>query len=131
MYTKKPFERDEHLTEDPKERRTIKRRHLIYYLRVWDRSSGEMLGHVVDITTEGMMLLGEKQLPVDRTYDLELRWHNPETEEDRNIAFRARSKWSSVDVNKSFYDTGMQLLDEAEDVLQPIRELIEHYGFQD
>ena len=91
MYTKKPFELEELPDDDPKDRRTIKRRHLIYYLRVWDSDSGEMIGHVVDITTEGMMLIGEKKLPLHKTFQLEIRWREPSGGPNLVIAFRAAS----------------------------------------
>jgi hypothetical protein len=41
------------------EKRKLKRRQLIYYLRVLDRDSGALVGRLVDITTEGVMLLSE------------------------------------------------------------------------
>jgi hypothetical protein len=131
MYTKKPFEHEDLPGDDPQDRRTVKRRHLIYYLRVWDRDSGDLLGHVVDITTEGMMLISEKKLPLKKNFSLEIRWHDPVGDEDQVIAFEAQSMWSSTDVNKAFFDTGLRLLDDAEDVLQPIRALIQRYGFKD
>jgi len=90
-----------------------------------------MIGHVVDITTEGMMLIGEKKLPLERDFELEIRFQRPSDNSDQVIPFRARSMWASPDVNANFTDTGMQLLDDAEEVLKPIRELIHQYGFQD
>ncbi len=131
MYTKKPFEHEELPGDDPKDRRTIKRRHLIYYLRVWDSDGGEMIGHVVDITTEGMMLIGEKKLPLHKQFRLEIRWREPSSGQDQVIAFRAESMWASPDINSEFTDTGLRLLEDADEVLQPIRGLIQRYGFQD
>jgi hypothetical protein len=131
MYVKKPFEQETLAGDDSQDRRTIKRRHLIYYLRVWKRPGGELVGHVVDITTQGMMLISEQQLPLNKRYDLEIRWRSPDGEKDQVIAFSAETMWASPDINASFYDTGLKLLDDAEDVLKPIAELIQHYGFQD
>jgi len=130
MYTKKPFEHDEMQVAAPSDRRSIKRRHLIYYLRVWDADAGTELGHLVDITTGGLMLVSEREIPVDRDYNLEMRWPGDDGAE-RVIRFRARSKWTSKDVNPSLSDTGFQLLDDSMDVLKPIQELIDDYGFQD
>ena len=45
-----------------KHERKAPRRHLIYYLRVYDRASGQQLGHLVDLTTEGVMLVSEEKL---------------------------------------------------------------------
>ena len=131
MYVKRPFEKDELPGDKADDRRTMKRRHLIFYLRVWDRASGEVIGHVVDITTEGIMLIGEQELPLHKQFDLEIRWRKPGSEEDQAIGFRAETMWSSPDVNKAFRDTGLRLLDDGEEVLEPIRQLIKHYGFDD
>ena len=39
------------------EKRQIKRRHLIYYLRIYDGISSRIIGHAVDISQQGMMLI--------------------------------------------------------------------------
>jgi hypothetical protein len=103
MYVKKPFEQETLAGDDSQDRRTIKRRHLIYYLRVWKRPGGELVGHVVDITTQGMMLISEQQLPLNKRYDLEIRWRSPDGEKDQVIAFSAETMWASPDINASFY----------------------------
>ena len=145
MFLKNPFEHMTPAVKDGSERRTMKRRHLIYYLRVWDADSGELLGHVVDITTEGLMLISERPLPAGQVYRLEIRWRQPadaldeaapEAEEvsemvEHCLRFRAETLWSSPDINPDFFDTGLRLCDPEETVLEPIQALIESYGFQD
>ena len=37
------------------ERRRLKRRHLIYYLRVFNQATDQLIGHLVDLTTEGTL----------------------------------------------------------------------------
>jgi len=114
---------------DSDDRRTIKRRHLIYYLRVWDLKTEQLLGHIVDINTGGFMLISEKQIEPDQTFELEIRWNTPDKEELR-IQFQAISRWSTNDVNPAFFDSGFELIGAAEEVLEPIREMITEYGFQ-
>ncbi len=75
------------------------------------------------------MLISERAITVDKPYDLEIRWHNPR-DELLKIQFRAQSRWSSNDVNPDFYDTGFELLDPSEEVLEPIRQMIMEYGFE-
>ena len=38
---------------DGKERRVLKRRHLLFYLEISNKSTGEILGHLGDITVDG------------------------------------------------------------------------------
>ncbi len=112
------------------DRRTVMRRHLIYYLRVWDLKSDKLLGHIVDINTGGFMLISEKRVEQNKEFDLEIRWNTPDDQEIK-IQFQAESRWSSNDVNPAFYDTGFKLVGPSDDVLEPIRKMIEEYGFQD
>jgi hypothetical protein len=41
------------------EKRKLKRRHLIYYLRVFEKNTDTLLGYLVDITPEGIMIMSE------------------------------------------------------------------------
>jgi len=112
------------------ERRVVKRRHLIYYLRVWDVGSGDLIGHLADVTTEGIMVVSPQAIPKGREYTLELRWQGEGGSEEA-MRFRAESRWSHNDVNPDFYDTGFLLLDESPTLLNHIADIIEDLGFND
>jgi hypothetical protein len=85
---------------------------------------------LVDITTEGLMLISEQKIPKDTEYLLEIHWHDAEQGEQR-IGFSSKSMWSSNDVNPMFHDTGFKFLDNSKEMLAPIQALIEQYGFRD
>ncbi|MCW8890570.1 MAG: PilZ domain-containing protein [Sedimenticola sp.] len=130
MYFGKKYEsasQGEHVVD---ERRAIHRRHLIYYLRVWDTATNKQIGHVVDINIDGLMLISEAPIETGKEFELELRWQNMEGDPDA-IRFRAMSRWSHNDINKDFYDTGFQLINPTEETLDPIRDMIQQYGFGD
>ncbi len=110
------------------DRRRVTRHSLIYYLMVWDRKTKKLLGHLVDINSGGFMLISEKQIQPGKSFDLEIRWNTPEGKELK-IPFKAESRWSSVDANPAFFDTGFQLLGPDEKVLDPIQKVIETCGF--
>ncbi len=57
-------------------KRSQKRWHLIYYLRVFDRDTNEMIGHLVNITTEGIMLISDQTIDLDKTFHLRMLWPN-------------------------------------------------------
>ncbi|MDF1529619.1 MAG: PilZ domain-containing protein [Sedimenticola sp.] len=128
MYFGKKYETAPQGNTVADDRRAIHRRHLIYYLRVWDTSTNNQLGHLVDINTDGLMLISEKPIETGKRFDLEIRWQNMEGEPGA-IRFQAMSRWSNNDVNKDFYDTGFQLVDPTEETLDPIRDMIQQYGF--
>ena len=88
-----------------REQRRLKRRKLIYYLRVEDLSAGRPLGRLVDITTEGFMLVSSQAIPAGKEYRLALVLP-PNPDAPGRIEFSARSLWSGKDVNPEFHDTG-------------------------
>jgi len=113
-----------------RERRGLKRRHLIYYLRVFDRDLDRLMGHLVDVTSEGVMVISEHPIQAERTYRMGMVL--PEGPEgNRQIAFRARSIWCQKDVNPSFYAAGFQLLNLPQKDVETINWLIDEFGFQD
>ena len=52
--------------------RELKRRHLFFYLEVYDVVTGELLGNLVDITTRGIKLVSKNQIPINKTYVLRM-----------------------------------------------------------
>lgn len=112
------------------EKRKLQRRHLIYYLRVFDRNTVNLIGHLVDITPEGVMVISEN--PIETGITFQMRMILPkEIFKKEQITFEAISKWSDKDVNPSFYDTGFQLLDISDENRSIIAQLIDDFGFND
>lgn len=110
--------------------RSLKRRHLIYYLRVFDRSSGELVGHLVDVTAQGMMLISEAPLPTEA--ELHLRMDLPPRLFESEVwEIRARSIWSRPDVNPSFWDTGLRFLGFTRRDELVVSDLVRYYGLND
>jgi hypothetical protein len=112
------------------ENRKLKRRHLIYYLRVFDRNTNQLLGHLVDITPEGAMLVSETPIPTAERFQLRMLLPAEIFGKDR-LEFEAESIWSKNDINPDFYDTGFRLLDVNAEDAATISELIGEYGFRD
>lgn len=108
--------------------RSLERRHLIYYLEVYDDDCNEMIGRLVDITTRGIKLVSKNIIPNNRKYSL--RMMLPEGYfHTREIHFNAQSIWSSNDVNPDFYDTGFEVINLDREQRKIIRQLIELVGF--
>lgn len=111
------------------EKRKLKRRHLIYYLSVFDQNSGKFLGQLVDITTEGMMLTSEAPLKENLIYSLKMVL--PEKIHGKmEISFKAKSLWCNPDINPNFYDIGFQFIDISLKDVKIIESLIYEFSFQ-
>lgn len=105
------------------------RKQSMYYLKTYDRTNDQLIGHVVDLTTEGVMLLSENPIEPDTAF--RLRVELPETIRGRtDITFDAESIWCKKDVNPDFYDTGFRLLTVSREDVALIEVLIQTYSFQ-
>ncbi|MFH7319640.1 PilZ domain-containing protein [Desulfurivibrio sp. D14AmB] len=110
--------------------RRLTRRNLIYHLEVFDEESGELVGRLVDITTEGVKLVASSPVGPDRHFRLRMKL--PEDHFPRSHwCFEAVSLWTTRDINPEFHTTGFRLvkLDEADQEL--VSGLIELFSFND
>ena len=105
------------------ERRNFKRWQLIFYLRVFDQDTGSLLGHIIDISEGGMMLISEQPIPIDQPFRLYLDAPR-DTGPRQHIEFEAYSLWSKNDINPDFYDTGFRITQLTPYGLRQLRLLI-------
>lgn len=112
------------------EKRTLKRRHLLYYLEVFNKENDEVLGHVVDITTRGIKLVSE--YPIETKQNFKLRIKLPKQQFlETSFWFEAMSLWNKKDVNPSLSVTGFQALNLGKEASGTITKLINLLGFKD
>lgn len=112
------------------ERRKLKRIHLIYYLRVFDMATGKQIGHVIDLTTEGILMLSDQEIPLQKEFHLKMDLPS-EIRGTEVFEFKAESLWSSRDENPDFINTGFKILEIEEDGLGIINRLITRFRFRD
>lgn len=109
--------------DDFENKRTLKRHYLIYYLRVFNRENGEVLGHLVDVTTEGIMIIRDSPITVGDTYSLRLRWRDSAGR--LHLAdFEGLCRWCRVDVNPDFFGAGFAITAAKPEHLDAIQFLI-------
>ena len=103
------------------EQRRIRRWHLVLYLRVFS-VEGQLLGHLANISQDGMMVISDEPIEIDRDFELWLEL--PKDGGGDRLEFRAHSVRCDRDVNPSFYDTGFRLLDVSQYTVNRIAQLI-------
>ena len=108
------------------EARLIKRRHLFFHLRVFNRLTGEQLGHVVDISSDGLMLVSETVIPTDVDFQLLMKLPD-EGNHTKCHEFEARSVWSSNDADPHIYDTGFRVIEVSKQYLDMVQYLVDNY----
>ena len=110
------------------ERRLYQRRRLVYYLRAWDKDNSEMLGHIVDLTSHGLMLISEEPIKIGGEYSLEVRLPDA-CGMIRPINLKAVCRWSDSSSDRSFFDAGFELVKEGSDEIDALGTLTHGYGF--
>ena len=113
-----------------KDMRKVERRHLVFYLRVFDGMSNRVLGHVVDISTKGVMLISDQPITVNEHHLLRMRLPSSIANKDE-LLFNATSKWCKQDINPDFYVTGFEIQEVGEEIARYLLCLVDDFGFRD
>ncbi len=113
-----------------KEKRFIERKYLVFYLRVFDGMGSKVIGYLVNISSHGLMLLGDFPIPVNEEYKLRMRLPH-ELVEKGEIILNAVSRWCKNDTNPDFYLTGFQLHDISPALKDDIAALIDEFSCND
>ena len=112
------------------DKRRQKRRHLLYYLEIFDVNADVLLGHIVDITNEGLMMVTKDPVETDVVFNLEMTL--PERTKGREyVVFEARSIWCKQDVNPELYGVGFQIVKVEPKEAEIIESLATSEWFQD
>lgn len=91
------------------EQRKYKRLHLIYYLRIFDRETNQLIGNLVDLSEEGLMIISDKACDLGETY--KLRMILPEEIKGKSfIDIDAESVWCKPASNPIFHETGFKMV---------------------
>lgn len=99
------------------------------YLRVFDRSSNEFVGYLVDITPHGAMLQSREQLELDRR--MLLRVELPEElDPSRELVIEAESVWDKKENNALFHRVGFEFQQVSSVAESKIRRMIEMYRLE-
>ena len=92
------------------ENRKLKRRYLIYPIRVFDPNSNQLIGFMENITIEGMMLKSGRPFRTLNKYQLKIVF-GEEIHKTGHFEFSAECKWWDKDIFTGFYNAGFHLED--------------------
>ncbi|PKK84873.1 MAG: hypothetical protein CVT49_01590 [candidate division Zixibacteria bacterium HGW-Zixibacteria-1] len=77
-------------------------------INVYSRDTNELFGYLADISAQGMMLIGEKLIMRDGSYQLRLQLP-VEIEGEREISLDAESMWCKSDPESYYNKAGFKL----------------------
>ncbi len=112
------------------EQRQVTRQHLVFYLRVFDGMSSRVVGHLIDLSPKGLMLLSDEPIAVNEEYRLRMKLPKGVASTE-DVIFGAVSRWCHPDDNPDFHVTGFQIQDLDGDAEKIISALVEEFGFAD
>ena len=112
------------------ERRRLPRRNFSYYMRIMNENTGELVGHLADISTGGFKLEAAKPIPQNR--DFFFRIELPGDISDKAfMVFGARSRWCTKDrFDPMLYDIGFQIVNMNPGDFEIFSRMFDKYGSQ-
>lgn len=109
--------------------RQYDRRDSIFYLKVYSQDTDELLGHVVDISEKGIMMVASAPMQTGRQLALRMHLPEPVSEDIQTVDFEAESRWCEPEANPDLYDIGFEILDPPDRFEQVLQDLISGYTF--
>ncbi|RKX31655.1 MAG: hypothetical protein DRP46_02850 [Candidatus Zixiibacteriota bacterium] len=98
-------------------------------IKVYDRDTNELFGYLADISTHGMMLIGERTVTRDGVYRLKIEF--PFTiQGEQEINFEAESMWCRNDPESYYSKAGFRLNNLSESDQEIIEEFIKTVEYE-
>ena len=112
------------------ERRKAERRAFPHYMRLMNEMTGELVGHLVDISRSGFRL--ESLRPIRSDTDLPIRIEvPPDVAPQPFMVFKARSRWILPDrIDPTLYDVGFQIVEMRPEDGRVFGRIYDKYGSQ-
>jgi len=110
------------------DKRKLRRKRTSVYFGVYERDTDRFFGCLVDITTEGVMVISETPIEVDTSFHFRMDIPD-EVRGATKVEFDARCKWCELGENSNFYDTGFQIEDISPDNVEILEFLLEESIF--
>ena len=108
--------------------RKNKRAHLFDYLEILDQETGSVIGHLADLSPQGIMLISRE--PFDVKAEISFSLKLPESfSEHKMINFKGRVLWCKKDVNPEYYMSGFKFCEIGDNEINTLNNLINSYGF--
>ena len=111
-----------------KNRRKLKRVQSPYYLKVEDANTNRLIGHLVNISTDGMMLISKAPVRTDTAFKLKMSLPIA-AKESKEITFETISRWCMKSADSNSYDVGFQLQDISREDIKVIKKFIRDSWF--
>ncbi|MDY0268120.1 PilZ domain-containing protein [Trichloromonas sp.] len=110
------------------EQRKSQRKQTVFYLEVVDAEIGQPTGRLVDLTAEGLMLIHEHPLAVNRLYQLQILLPK-KLGGVSQVDCTAECRWCRPSINSEFFDAGLRIIEISEEDAARIDMIMKYYSF--
>jgi hypothetical protein len=113
------------------ERRKSKRRSISYYMRVIDASANQMIGHLADITLQGLKIDSQKPLQVNKEYRLRI-YTTADVADKDYIEFSACARWCEPDtLEPGIYEIGFEIVRILHHDAEIVQHIVDKYSIRE
>ncbi len=110
------------------ERRESQRRKFTYYMPILNDDTGELVGHLTDISPRGFKLDSPQALPTGQDYPLRMELTS-DVADRPFMVFIARTKWIGEDhLTPNLYNIGFEIMEILPEDAQIFERILEKYG---
>ncbi|MCK5720326.1 MAG: PilZ domain-containing protein [Thiomargarita sp.] len=104
------------------------RQQLLFYLDIIDLKTNELIGHLGDISADGLMILTENLIPSSKIKHISI--HLPDFEEfsQKSIEAFVEIRWTKPDINPDLHCIGCRFINIDPDLLPIIKQVEEVLG---
>ncbi len=110
------------------EKRTVPRKRFNLYMRVLNDDTGEILGHMVEISSTGLRLETVGPLPTNTDYYMRIEL-TPDLGSMPFIIFVARSKWCKIDtIQPNLFQVGFEVVEMVPEDREAFLRIMQKYA---
>jgi hypothetical protein len=107
------------------------RKHLLFYLKVVNQHTKELLGYLGDISKDGIMILAEKPILFNKIKDISIQLPDFEEFSKKSIEACVEIRWMKADANPNLHCIGCHFTRMEPTDLPIIEQVEEILGFED
>ena len=112
------------------ERRKISRKYLAIYSRVFERSTGRVVGYLSDLTDKGAMVISDTSMAENQDVSLRFDLPDPSLFSTDHLNIDTQIMWCRPDIDPAFYNIGFQFKTISPEQAKIIEEMIIAYEFR-
>ena len=107
------------------------RKKLVAFTPVYDLPHKALLGYVGDLTPQGVMVIGEKQVEVGKHFTLGIKFPDSRSGTQAvHVIFSARVAWCRQDKSPQQFNIGFEFIDVTTENAKVIEAVLARYQFR-